>query len=303
MSRDLLKLWLRISIGPIFWIVAVQMAWTMILVFWIHAYVSRNPSLGFFGWGLFFLGLILFGVNVVAVHFAREAAHSRAVKDFISRVSHDLRSPLASVKLQLETLLKREISPEQARSCLNAAWEDLGRLEKGIEGVLMASRIERQKLQIDGRFLDLGDFLQRYLARKQEAVTQSGAHLHGGNIPSLVVFADQGMLEKILDNLVDNALCHCQRGVHIQVSARRRNHSAEVIVADDGPGIERRDRRRIFRMFYRTRPNQGVGTGLGLFIVAGLVKVHGGQVWVEAPGTGSAFHVSLPLAEEGVQNP
>lgn len=303
MIKDLLKLWLRITIGPLFWIVAVQLAWTVILLFWIRAYVHQSPSPRFFGWGLFFLGLMLFGVNVVAIHFTREAAHSRAVKNFISQVSHDFRSPLASVKLHMETLLRRDMGPEQARACLEAAWEDLGRLETGIEGVLMASRLERQKVQLDGHSLDLGAFLMRYLAHKEEAVLLGGGHLERGPLPNLLIRADPALLEKILDNLVDNALSHCQPGVHIRVSLVKRNQVALLTVADDGPGIARGERRRVFRMFYRIRPNHGPGTGLGLFIVAGLVKAHGGKVWVENTGGGSAFQVALPLAEEGVRQP
>jgi signal transduction histidine kinase len=304
MFRDFFKLWLRITFGPLFWIVAVQMAWAMVLLFWIHAYVSPSPgragpSAGIFGWGLVFLGLMLLGVNVVVIHFARQATHSRAVKDFISRVSHDLRSPLASVKLHLETLLTRETTPEQSRECLDAAWQDLGRLEAGIEGVLMASRLERQKLAIDAHTLGFRDFLQRYFARKCPAVILGGGHLESGRLEDLWVRADPPLLEKILDNLVDNALYHCPPGVNIRISLAKKNHFAVLTVGDDGPGIARKERRKIFRMFYRTPQNRGRGTGLGLFIVAGLVKAHGGQVWVDNPGLGSAFHVALPLVEEG----
>lgn len=307
MARDFLKLWLRITLRPLFWIVAVQLAWAVILLFWILAYVNRQPggtepSAGLFAWGLVFLGLMLFGVNVVVIHFARQAAHSRAVKKFISLVSHDLRSPLASVKLHLETLLRREISPEQARSCLAAAWEDLGRLEAEIEGVLMASRLDRMKLKIDARKVDLGDFLARYLARKRETVVLGGGRLEAGPLPGLAIRADPAMLEKILDNLVDNALRHCPSGVQVRISLEEKNRLAVVTVADDGPGIARRERSKIFRMFYRAPHDLGPGSGLGLFIVAGLVKAHGGRVWVESPGSGSAFHVALPMVDEGDPN-
>jgi signal transduction histidine kinase len=213
-------------------------------------------------------------------------------------VSHDLRSPLAIVKLHLETVLKRDLSPEQSRSCLDAAWQELGRLEAGIEGVLMASRLEREKLQVDARPLVLREFLERYIARKREAVERGRGHLESGPLPSLVIRADPVLFERILDNLVDNALAHCPPGVNIRVSATEQSRFAVVTVEDDGPGIERRERSKIFDMFYRAPHNLGQGTGLGLFIVAGLAKAHGGQAWVESPGIGSAFRVALPLAEE-----
>jgi hypothetical protein len=308
MLKDFFKLWLRVTFGPLFWIVAVQVTWSVMLLFWILAYMSPHPGRGgpgetLFGWGLGFLALMLFGVNVLVIHFAHQAAHSRAVKDFISRVSHDLRSPLATVKLHLETLLKRELSPEQARACLDAAWQDLGRLETGIEEVLLASRLDRQRLQIDAHRLDLQDFLERYFTRKGEAVALSGGHLETGPLPELAINADPVMLERILDNLVDNALSHCPPGVLIRIALAEQSGCAVISVDDNGPGIERRERRKIFQMFYRVPPNYGRGAGLGLFIVAGLVKAHGGHVWVENPAAGSAFRVALPLVREGARQP
>ena len=306
MLKDFLRVWVRITLGSLFWIVAVQMAWAMVLLLWILAYVrlhgaGAGPSLGLFAWGLVFLALMIFGVNVLVIHYAHQATHNRVVKDLVSRVSHDLRSPLASVKLNLETVLKREISPEQVRECLDAAWQDLGRLEASIEGVLMASRLERRKLRIELNPLNLGEFLRSYLARKREFVVGTGGFLEIGPVQDLTIQGDPAMIEKVLDNLLDNALCHCPPGVHIRVSLTRKNQLARLMVADDGPGIPPRERRKVFRLFYRAPKAPGRGTGLGLFIVASLVKAHGGRVWVESPGVGSTFQVALPLGEEGAR--
>lgn len=304
MFKDFIRLWVRISFGRLFWIVAVQMAWAMVLLFWILAYAHPgSPGLGLFGWGLAFLALIIFGVNILVIHFAHQAAQSRVVKDFVSRVSHDLRSPLASVKLNVETVLKRELSPETARDCLETALRELGRLETSIEGVLTASRLERRKLRIEAHPLDLGEFLGGYLERKRDLVARCGGFLHIGPLEAPPVQADPAMMEKILDNLVDNALGHCPPGVHIRVSLTRQNRLALVTVADDGPGIPPKERDKVFRLFYRAKAAQGRGTGLGLFIVASLVKAHGGQVWVECPGVGSCFQVALPLDEDGGRHP
>jgi hypothetical protein len=304
MLKDFLRFWVRISFGTLFWIVAVQMAWAMLLLFWILAYVRRHaamaaPGAGLFGWGLGFLALLILGVNILVIHYIHQAAHNRVVKDFVSRVSHDLRSPLASVKLHLETLLKREVGPDQARECLEAAWQDLGRLETRIESVLMAARLERRKVRIETRPVDLGEFVTHYLARKRETVVRSGGRLEAGLLPALWVQADPALLEKVMDNLVDNALGHCPPGVRIQVALAPKGHLAQLTVADDGPGIAAGDRRKIFRLFYRAAAARGHGTGLGLFIVASLVKAHGGRVWVESPGAGSRFQVALPLEESG----
>ena len=308
MLKDLLRTWVRVSFGSLTWIIAVQMAWAMMLLFWILAYLRpyaarAAPSPGRFGWGLGFLALMILGVDILVIHFARQTAQARVVKDFISRVSHDLRSPLASVKLQLETVLERELRPDQARACLEAARQDLGRLETSIEAVLLASRLERRKPSIVTQDLDLGDFLRTYCGRMGDRVARDGGHLEIGPLPGLPIRADPALLERILDNLLANALGHCPSGVHIRVALARQGHLARLTVADDGPGIPPRERRKVFRLFYRASTARGRGTGLGLFIVASLVRAHGGRVWVECPGTGSCFQLALPLGEKPAGSP
>jgi two-component system phosphate regulon sensor histidine kinase PhoR len=306
MDREALRQWIRITVGPLFWIGAVQVAWTIVLILWISAFTAGGPPSASMGRGtmvagLVLLGLMLVGVTVLVVHLARQVAHSRAVKDFISQVSHDLRSPLTTVKLHVETLLRRELSPEQSRACLDAASQELERLERGIEGVLMASRLERQRLQIVARPVPLADFLASYLEAKRDSIALRGAQIEHAPMPVLVVSADPSILEKMLDNLIENAILHCQPGVRIRVSVAEQSRCAVVSVSDDGPGLPRREWRRVFSMFYRGPKGRRhrKGTGLGLFIVAGIAKAHGGRAWVESdgPGRGCQFRVALPLAE------
>jgi signal transduction histidine kinase len=303
LTREALRQWVRITVGPVFWIAAVQVAWTVVLLLWIYAFTASGPaaSRGVLVAGLILLGLMLLGVTVLVIHLARQVAHSRAVKDFISQVSHDLRSPLATIKLHLETVLRRELSREQSRTCLEAASQELDRLERSIEGVLTASRLERQKLQIATQPIALDQLLRRYLDIKRNAAELRGAELAVDELKPLVVTAEPAMLEKLMDNLVDNALLHCPRGVRIRVSVTEQSRCAVVTVSDNGPGLDRRERKRVFRMFYRGPKSRGhrKGTGLGLFIVAGIAKAHGGRAWVDSPGPGlgSQFRVALPLAE------
>ncbi len=243
-------------------------------------------------------------MNILVIHFAHQAAQSRVVKDFVSRVSHDLRSPLASVKLNVETVLKRELSPETGPGLPRdrpggnwAAWRPASRASSRPPGWSGASCGSRRIPWISA------NSSRGYLERKRDLVARSGGFLHIGPLQAPPVQADPAMMEKILDNLVDNALGHCPPGVHIRVSLTRQNRLALVTVADDGPGIPPKERDKVFRLFYRAKAAQGRGTGLGLFIVASLVKAHGGQVWVECPGVGSCFQVALPLDEDGGRHP
>lgn len=289
-----------------FWMITVQVAWTITLVAWILYFVERRNEVE--GWGTLVAGILLLclmlaGVTVIVIHFGRQVAHNRAVKDFISVVSHDLRSPLATVKLHLETIKIRQLEPEQASACLDTALDELGRLESGIEDILTASRVERGGLRVHKEPLDLAQFVGDYHRDKSER-----ARLLGANITfrpprdSMWIRADKLLLRQMLDNLVDNAIVHGQRGVRVELEVAERGGTAVIAVRDNGPGIIRAERKRIFRMFYRSPGHRKHrrGTGLGLFIVASIAQTHEGRVWVDSdgPGKGSQFYVAIPFAKK-----
>lgn len=300
--------WFR-PVAPTVWIGAVQTAWTITLLAWIAFFLSWRASHPDAGWtplvvGIALLVVLLALAIVVVLRFSRQVAHSRATKDFVSQVSHDLRSPLTTVKLHLETLQLRDLDPAQRETCLAMALSELARLEAGIEDVLSASRIERQALRLDAGPLELAPFLSAYVGTKAPAVAALGASLDwdAARAPALVARTDPAALRKLLDNLVDNAVLHCPRGVKIRLELAEQGRCAVLSVADDGPGLERREHRKVFRMFYRAPAARRTskGTGLGLFIVAGIAEAHGGRAWVESagPGKGCVFRVALPLAKE-----
>lgn len=302
-----MKAWLRPSAATI-WIVSVQTAWTITLIAWIVYFLSWRAEHGA-GWeplivGIGLLVVLLALAIVVVLHFSRQVAHNQATKDFVSQVSHDLRSPLATVKLHLETLQLRELDVEQRAECLEMALTELGRLEAGIEDVLTASRVERRKLRLEAGPVELKPFLDQYAAMKSREVELQKAHFEwvADEAPPLVARADRESLRQLLDNIVDNAVHHCPPGVNIRLELAEQLRCAVIIVADDGPGLARSEWKRVFRMFYRAPPSRRhtKGTGLGLYIVAGIAKAHGGKAWVESPGPGKGciFRVALPLSKE-----
>ncbi len=301
-----MRRWLRLTFGPVFWIVAVQTGWTVALIGWIVYFFDRRRRLEHEGWhpliwGILLFALMLAGVTGIVVHFGRQVALNRAVKDFVSQVSHDLRSPLAIVKLHLETLKLRTLTPEQRVDCLATALHELARLEGGIEDILTAARIDRARLKLSAQPLALKPFICAYIFEKSKAATLLGGTLLFDE-PSrpLVARADAGLLRKVLDNLVNNALTHCPGGVKVRLSLGEQGRCAVIGVTDNGPGLEHKQLRKIFRMFYRAPgARHSKGTGLGLFIVAGIARAHGGQAWAESPGPGGGctFRVALPLAE------
>lgn len=297
-----MKKWWKIPAGPVFWMIVVQVAWTITLVAWIRYFVDRRQQLE--GWstmvaGILLLMLVLTGVTVIVIHLARQVAHNRAVKDFVSRVSHDLRSPLSIVRLHLETIQLRELSKSQHDACTTTALTELNRLEKGIEDILAAARIERKGLIVRTEELELAGFLRQYAETRRENLPMLGADLRCEIDPRLRVVSpcDSDLLCQALDNLLNNATTHCPRPVEIVLELTTDGGSAIVSVKDNGPGIQRTERKKVFRMFYRasTERQLSKGTGLGLFIVASIAKAHRGRAWVECPTEGGCrFRISLP---------
>ncbi len=305
----LIKRWLKFAIGPAFWIGAVQSVWTITLVFWIIFFVDRRNHGPEVGWGPLVVGIVLLGVMlvgsvVVLIHFGRQVAHNRAMKDFVSTVSHDLRSPLAAAKLHIDTLRLRNLNSHQKDTCLSMASQNLERLESGIENVLTASRIERRGLKFNAERVELKEELQQYANFKAKEVNLQGAQLFCNfqSHPLAIVLADRQLLRHILDNLVDNAIHHSQTGVQIHLDLVAQSRCAVIGVRDNGPGLKRQELKRVFRMFYRAPParRHTKGTGLGLFIVAGVARAHGGHAWAELPenGCGCYFRVALPQCLE-----
>lgn len=293
---------------PALWIGATQLIFTASLLTWIFYFVAWRGAHPDAGWAPFVVGLSLLvamlGLTIgVVIHLSRQVAHNQATKDFVSQVSHDLRSPLAIVKLHLETLRLRDLTPEQRADCVAMALTELNRLENGIEGVLTASRIERQALRIDAGDLELKPFLETYAKAKRPAVALNGGALEWepDKALPLVARADSEVLRQLLDNLVDNALTHCQRGVRIRLEMVEQARCAILSVCDNGPGLDRAEHKKVFGIFYRAPPSRRhtKGTGLGLFIVAGIAKAHGGRAWVESEGAGRgcSFRVAIPLSQ------
>lgn len=302
-----MRRWWRIPAGPIFWMITVQVAWTITLVAWILYFVQRRNALE--GWstlvaGILLLCLMLAGVTVIVIHLGRQVAHNRAVKDFVSTVSHDLRSPMATVKLHLETIKLRDLDQQQQAACLDTALDELDRLESGIEDILTASRLERRGQPLNKERVELVSFLAAYQQEKAEKIKWQGASVRCKHptVGAIWVRADALLLRQMLDNLVDNAVAHGPKGVKISVEVVEHGGTAVIGVRDDGPGVARAERKKIFRMFYRApgRRKHQRGTGLGLFIVASIAKAHDGRAWVESegPGKGSLFRVAIPFAKE-----
>ncbi|HEY3445157.1 MAG TPA: ATP-binding protein [Myxococcales bacterium] len=220
-------------------------------------------------------------------------------ESLIRMVSHDLRTPLSTVTMQAEMLLRRTTDPE----CLRRAKTiktGAHRMEVMIKDLVDSARQETGHLTLDLRPTDLPEFLENLRARLSGVLAMERVQVHSaGRLP--LVLADADRLERILVNLVSNALKYSEPDAPVVVECRPERRGVEVAVIDRGVGIDAGELPHIFERYYRATRTKGTeGLGLGLSITRMLVAAHGGRIKVEStPGLGSTFTVWLPEAEPG----
>jgi two-component system phosphate regulon sensor histidine kinase PhoR len=220
-------------------------------------------------------------------------------RDLVSIVSHELRAPLTAIKGFAKTLvLKRDTMDGGQRDLyLATVNEQADRLARLVEDLLQVSRIDARRLKLEPAAVDLGrtvDPLPQQFASKW-----AGRPIRVRVPPGTLAWADPRKLEEILINLIDNAIKYSPAGTPVWVSARKADGEVEVSIEDRGIGISPEHVASLFQKFHRvsTPETRDIGgTGLGLYIVKGLVEAQGGRVWVESvPGSGSTFSFTLPV--------
>jgi signal transduction histidine kinase len=220
--------------------------------------------------------------------------------DFVSLVSHELRSPMAAVIGSARTLQARwrELRPDQREAFLAVIGDETSRLAALIGDVLDTSRIEAGTFGYTFTDVDLSDILREAAAAAE--LGQDEIRIEVEIPPALPrVRGDRDRLRQLVDNLISNALKYSANGEAVEVAAAERNGSVVVHVRDRGPGIAREDQGLIFEKFGRADVRSGKpGTGLGLFISRSFAEAHGGTLLVDSlPGEGATFTLALPLGE------
>jgi NtrC-family two-component system sensor histidine kinase KinB len=224
--------------------------------------------------------------------------------EFVTTVSQELRRPLTSIYGFAETLLRRDINfgEEERRTFLGYIASESERLTSIVDALLNVARLDAGDLQISLGPTDVAAAVDQVVSEQGELAGVNG-HRFVVEVPSepLAAEADPDKLRQVLANLVDNAIKYSPEGGTVTVAARLQDDHVEISVSDEGVGIPEAEQERIFRKFYRAdgsglRAGQG-GTGLGLFIVRGLVTAMGGRIWVTSrEGEGASFTFELPAA-------
>ncbi|MBM3734928.1 MAG: HAMP domain-containing histidine kinase [Acidobacteria bacterium] len=256
--------------------------------------------------GVLFFGLIITGAVLNTIFLVREVRRNEQHNAFINAVTHELKTPVASIRLYLETMQARELEESRQREFRQVMIEDCDRLLHTIDQVLRAGQSGSSNRRIRGSAVDLAETVRECLdlARTRHRLSPESLKYRQAVEGSAIVMGDVHELRTAITNLVDNAVKYSAGTVDVLVElVHGEDRTLQVRVADHGIGIEPVELRRIFRRFYRIPgavAGRVKGMGLGLYIVNSVAKRHGGRVFAESGGhgQGSTFTLQLPAAPE-----
>ncbi|HTB05512.1 MAG TPA: ATP-binding protein [Bacteroidia bacterium] len=246
-----------------------------------------------FGEGSVFLLIMLVGIAQVRKAFKKESELLARQRTFLHSVTHEFKSPIASLKLQIETLLKRNLSNEQQQQALSNALEDTERLDQLLEKILISARIDNGELPFYPEKIDLSEKLKDSLNKLLRAYQHRDIVEHIQD--KVEIHMDPWAFSSIVTNLVENALIYSPKEKPVIVELKKEGNKILLLVKDHGPGIPVEERKKIFQKFYRMSTSSGYkGTGLGLYLVDYIIKRHNGSITVkENSPNGTIFEVAL----------
>ncbi len=290
--RGTIVFFASLGIGLVALAVALNVGW--IILNW------RQGVLLFFG--IVFFALIIAGMIVNTSFLVRELRRSEQHDSFINAVTHELKTPVASIRLHLETLQRRELSDAQKHEFYRLMLSDTDRLTDTVEQVLRAGRAGdkragREKLAVDFRGI-VQQCMEAARARHHLAEGALRYEERSNNGAGADVLGNPEDLRTAVFNVLDNAVKYS--GEHVEVCVRLNAEDKRVVlsVEDQGVGIPSDDVKRVFKRFYRAHDrshSQVKGSGLGLFIVKSIAEKHGGRVFAESAGEGQGTTITLVL--------
>ncbi len=254
--------------------------------------------------GVIFFGFIIVGVILNTIFLVHEVRRNEQQDSFLNAVTHELKTPITSIRLYLETLQKRTLDEKQRNEFYQVMLEDTQRLMGTVEQVLRAARVVQKNALLSRTEVKIGPLVQEVveLARSRHHFSNDAMDWTKEGHPSdqLTVIGDREELSTALLNVLDNAVKYSPANPSIRVEVVTPDlNQVQIRVRDNGVGIPRGELKRVFKRFYRVLapgPNQVKGSGLGLFIVRAIARRHGGDAHAESdgPGRGTVVTIQLP---------
>ena len=248
------------------------------------------------GEGTVFLLILLFGINQVRKSIRKENELATQQNNFILSVSHELKTPIASSKLQLQTLLKHELDREKQIQLLNNALKETDRLHKLVDNVLLVTQVENKNNSSHLTRINLSELIEHTVERYFEMYLENKwVKLFIG--PNVFIKGDKDLLPSLIINLVENAIKYSYETLQVTLTLKIENDKVFFEVADNGCGIPDTEKQKIFEKFYRSgneETRKTKGTGIGLFIVKQICNAHQASINVsDNKPSGSVFQISF----------
>lgn len=301
---------------PLITFIGIQIVWIVLLILWIYWFLGRHQQLKDLAqtyqtellpqtgdWlilteGIVLLVAILIGIYVIFIYWRRQATLNKAQKDFINQVTHELKSPLASIQLHLETIQLRQPDAAKLQEFIQRMQLDSDRLDGLINNLLTANRIEHKATTLNLQHESLSQTVNNWIDRENNNFPAEGSFKWEIE-PGLTAKLETDALETVLRNLLENAILYADGNPTVLITLYRDGEMGHIKFSDQGKGIPVKYQKKVFRIFYRLRHSGTTirGSGLGLFIVRNVIRLHGGKVWIESSGdgTGTTFHLLIPL--------
>ncbi len=225
----------------------------------------------------------------------------RARRQFTADAAHDLRTPLSIMKTDIELGLRQQTdNPEELRAALRSNLQEVERMTKIIEDLLSLARLDNPKLQLVFAETDMVELIYHVTTKLRQLAADEEVTLQLRTLDPCVVMGNGSALERMLMNVLSNAIDHTPPGGTVSVTLVRQQSTTVLTVADSGAGIAQHDLPHIFDRFYKASANrQGAGSGLGLAIVREIIKRHAGRIRVDSePGKGTNVRLELPAVKQ-----
>ncbi len=323
MTRSMVKIikWLT---HPIFVFVGLQIVWLTIVILWVVWFLGQqetltnlskiignsstvNPATGIFSLviGCVLLGIILVGTVVLFVFIQVQSGLLRQQKAFVSSVTHELRSPLASLQLSFETLQRHKLADSTRDKIFSMVNKDLERLSLLVERILIAGRLDKGIIDYKNSHdeIEIKELLLHVVTQQMHLDQRLERRIRVECPESLMIQGSRLGLNIVLGNLLENAVKYSPKDSPILILVELKDYELWISIEDQGIGLNKSEQRKVFKLFHRSGRAQAraiPGTGLGLYIVRSIMISMGGRIWVESDGIGKGSKFTVALSRSNV---
>ena len=242
---------------------------------------KKRQTTKFIAEGLTFLALIVLGAIFVYRSIRKQIEVSSLQQNFMMAITHELKTPIATTRLSLETILRRKLDEVQQQKLLLSALSETNRLNILTNNILLASQMEEKTFQRENEQINLADMVEtvvsdyknRFPQRRIEASADKDFYIDG----------DELLVQIALSNLIDNALKYAPKESPVYVDLMEDDDTIQIKVSDEGPGVMDEEKKKIFQKFYRSgneNTRRAKGTGLGLYLTKKIIEDHNGDIFV-----------------------